>query len=134
MRISRRAFLLSAAAAAACSRIEKGSALQRAAQYLWTQQAEDGGFHSTTYGLLRSGQSLTPFVLGALLAVPEAASTARPAAVDRALEFIKKNTTADGALGLMDPTVADYPNYAIALAVTAIVKSGRTGWERGCTR
>ena len=129
MRISRRTFLLSAAAAA-CSRMEKGSPLQRAAQYLWTQQAEDGGFHSTTYGLLRSGQSLTPFVLGALLAVPEAASTARPAAVDRALEFIKKNTTADGALGLMDPTVADYPNYAIALAVTAIVKSGRTGWER----
>ena len=130
MRISRRAFLLSAAAAAACSRIEKGSPLQRAAQYLWTQQAEDGGLHSTTYGLMRSGQSLTPFVLGALLAVPEAASPARPVAVDRALEFIKKNTTADGALGLMDPTVPDYPNYATALAVTAIVKSGRTGGDR----
>src|SRR5207247_3034207 len=95
--------------------MEKGSPLQRAAQYLWTQQAEDGGFHSTTYGLLRSGQSLTPFVLGALLAVPEAASPARPVAVDRALEFIKKNTTADGALGMMDLMVPDCPKYSTAL-------------------
>src|SRR5437899_12975622 len=104
--------------ATGCSRRRGNAPLTDAARYLWTQQAEDGGFHSTTYGLLRSGQSLTPFVLGALLAVPEAASPARPVAVDRALEFIKKNTTADGALGLMDPTVPDYPTYATALAVT----------------
>src|SRR3989442_15330965 len=122
MRIDRRQFLLMTAAAVACSRLNAKNPLQDAARFLWAQQAEDGGFHSTTYGLLRSGQSLTPFVLGALLAVPEAASPARPVAVDRALEFIKKNTTADGALGLMDPTVPDYPNYATALAVTAIVK------------
>src|SRR5437867_10023961 len=69
--ISRRTFLLTAAAAAACSRRENSSPLQKAAQYLWAQQAEDGGFHSITYGLLRSGQSLTPFVLDALLAVPQ---------------------------------------------------------------
>jgi hypothetical protein len=47
------------------------SALARAAAYLWQQQADDGGWHSHTYGLLRSGQSLTPFVLGTLLDVPE---------------------------------------------------------------
>src|SRR5262249_23564769 len=45
--------------------------LARAAGYLWNQQAEDGGWHSHTYGLLRSGQALTPFVLEALLQVPE---------------------------------------------------------------
>ena len=43
--------------------------LAKAAGYLWKQQAADGGWHSHTYGLLRSGQALTPFVLGALLEV-----------------------------------------------------------------
>ena len=45
-------------------------ALARAARYLWAQQSEDGGWHSTTYGLLGSGQSLTPSVLDALVRVP----------------------------------------------------------------
>jgi prenyltransferase beta subunit len=122
VQISRRTFLLTAAVAA-CSRRDNGSALQRAAQFLWAQQSEDGGFHSTTYGLLRSGQSLTPFVLDALLDVPETAFRAKPAAIDRAFEFIKKNTNADGALGQMDETAADYPNYATALAVTTMMKA-----------
>ena len=51
---------------AGCLRSNK-PALARAAEYLWSQQSEDGGWHSHTYGLLRSGQSLTPFVLDALL-------------------------------------------------------------------
>jgi squalene-hopene/tetraprenyl-beta-curcumene cyclase len=128
--ISRRTFLLTATAAAGCSRRADESPLQRAARYLWKQQSEDGGFHSTTYGLLRSGQSLTPFVLGALLEVPE---TIRPVpwdAVDRALEFIRKNTNADGALGHMNEPAADYPNYATSLAVAAFVKARRSGWNR----
>src|SRR5688572_8476318 len=45
--------------------------LARAAGWLWAQQSEDGGWHSQTYGLLKSGQALTPFVLHALLDVPE---------------------------------------------------------------
>lgn len=100
-----------------------------AAQYLWAQQAEDGGFHSTTYGLLRSGQSLTPFVLLALLGVPVGESSPPRGAVERALAFIKANTNADGALGLMDDTAADYPNYATALAVCAMIKAGNPGYE-----
>jgi hypothetical protein len=124
MPINRRQFLL-LTAAAACARLDSSSPLQRAAQYLWSRQAEDGGFHSSTYGLLRSGQSLTPFVLDALLDLPTSIFPSRPAAVDRALAFIKKNTTADGVLGRIDPSTADYPNYATALAVSAMVKAGR---------
>lgn len=113
-----------------CSRRRSSTPLGSAARYLWSQQAEDGGFHSTTYGLLRSGQSLTPFVLVALLRVPESESSPPRGAVDRALDFIKANTNADGALGLMDDSAADYPNYATALAVCAMVKSKRSGYER----
>jgi hypothetical protein len=127
--ISRRAFLLTALAAAACSRRNGKDALRRAAEYLWSQQAADGGFHSATYGLLRSGQSLTPFVLGALLDVPESVLAPPGAAVDRALDFIRRHTNAEGALGRMDESTADYPNYATSLAVATILKSGRPGWE-----
>jgi len=129
MRINRRAFLLTAFAAA-CSRREDNEPLRRAAQYLWSQQAADGGFHSTTYGLLRSGQSLTPLALNILWHVPAAVYSPTAGAVDRAFDFIRKNTNADGALGRMDDSAADYPNYATSLAVASMVKAKREGWER----
>src|SRR5262249_38335433 len=127
MQISRRTFLLAAAAAACSCSTSGGSALQKAMRYLWAQQAEDGGFHSTTYGLLRSGQSLTPFILDTVLGLPESVFAAKPEAIDRALGFIKKNTNGEGSLGEMDETAADYPNYATALAVSTAVKAPRSG-------
>jgi Squalene-hopene cyclase C-terminal domain/Prenyltransferase and squalene oxidase repeat len=129
MRIDRRSFLWIVAGAAACARRDSGP-LEKAGRYLWSRQSEDGGFHSGVYGLLRSGQSLTPFALGALLDVPES-RLPRPAnGVDRAFEFIRKHTNVDGELGRMDPTIDDYPNYATALAVTAFVKARPGGWEK----
>lgn len=133
--MNRRTFLLNTLAAtgtlaAGCSARRESSALKKAAQYLWAQQAVDGGFHSTTYGLLRSGQSLTPFVLLALLSVPESVSSPANGAVERALAFIQTHTNADGALGLTDDAAADYPNYATALAVAALVKAKRPGYEQ----
>ena len=138
MRIDRRTFLLNSLAAAAttsgaiatgCSRRGGNEPLRKAAQYLWAQQSEDGGFHSATYGLLRSGQSLTPFVLVALLDAPDGASLNPRRGVERARSFIKANTNADGALGLMDDSAADYPNYATSLAVAAMVKARSPGYE-----
>jgi hypothetical protein len=118
------------AIATGCSRRGGNEPLRKAAQYLWAQQSEDGGFHSATYGLLRSGQSLTPFVLVALLDAPDAASLNLRRGVDRALAFIKTKTNADGALGLMDDSAADYPNYATSLAVAAMVKARSPGYEK----
>src|ERR1700741_2230098 len=103
-----------------CSGRRGSSGLRDAIKYLWSRQGDDGGFHSTTYGLLRSGQSLTPFVLVALLGVPDSESARPRGAVERALTFIRANTNADGVVGLMDDTAADYPNYATALAVCAM--------------
>ncbi len=105
------------------------SALARAAAYLWQQQANDGGWHSHTYGLLRSGQSLTPFVLEALLEVPEQVYPLPRAKVDRAIGFIREHTRPDGVVGMNDPGIPDYPNYATALAVSALCRSRRPGWE-----
>jgi squalene-hopene/tetraprenyl-beta-curcumene cyclase len=122
---SRRGFLLAAVGGTACSQGHAtASPLGRAVEFLWAQQADDGGFHSKTYGLLKSGQSLTPFVLDALLDAP-AAPPAPAGAVDKSVAFIQRNLSADGSLGLIDKTAADYPNYATALAVCALVKAKR---------
>ena len=94
--------------------------IQRAARYLWAKQHEDGGWHSETYGLLRSGQSLTPFVLSALLEVPEEIVPRDREAVGRAIRFLAAHVNADGALGLFDPVSMDYPTYATALALRAV--------------
>jgi hypothetical protein len=112
----RRAFLLATLGAAACGRRDS-SALGRAARWLWDQQSgDDGGWHSKTYGLLRSGQSLTPFVLDALLSVPHEAP-----AVDKAFEFLKRNFNTEAL---------DYPNYAAGLAVRAAgrLKRDASAW------
>jgi squalene-hopene/tetraprenyl-beta-curcumene cyclase len=97
--------------------------LRQAARYLWSRQAKDGGWHSVRYGLLRSGQSLTPFVLEALLEVPDRVSPAPAEGVAKAVGFSLKNTDASGAVGLMEPAVPDYPNYATALALTALSRA-----------
>lgn len=105
------------------------SSLNRGIAYLLGRQGADGGWHSETYGLLRSGQSLTPLVLNALL---DAGVKNKPG-----IQFIEKQVNADGALGLSNGTVADYPCYASALALRALVRTcGRrhslvdpmTGW------
>lgn len=128
-----RLFAISALAVflgAGCSRRPEQPALARAAEYLWSQQATNGSWPSHTYGLLRSGQALTPFVLEALLQVPENVYPRPVDKIDRAIDFIRRNTTPDGALGMMDPTLPDYPNYATALAVSAIVEARRPGWQQ----
>jgi len=117
-------FSLLLIALAACTRApqpEPQTPLGRAAAFLWKQQAEDGGWHSRTYGLLKSGQSATPFVLDALLKVPAADYQTPQDKVDKAIAFIRSQTNKDGALGMMDPTVPDYPNYSTALAVRALI-------------
>jgi hypothetical protein len=103
--------------------------LRHAVSWLWSRQEADGGWHSHTYGLLRSGQALTPFVLDALLRVPEEVYPQPRNQVDRALAFIHQRTQSDGALGVADRDVPDYPNYATALAVSAICRARREGWQ-----
>jgi hypothetical protein len=113
---------------AGCARAPRPP-LTRAADWLWRQQEADGGWHSRTYGLLRSGQSLTPFVLDALLEAPEDVCPRPSGGVDRAIAFIREHTQTTGALGTADPDIVDYPNYATALAVSAICRARRPGWE-----
>jgi len=122
-------FALAILLGSGCSRPTERPALHKAARYLWNQQSADGSWPSHTYGLLRSGQSLTPFVLEALLEVPESVYPLPVHKVDRAIEFIRRKTDSQGTLGMADPGLPDYPNYATALAVTALTRAKRTDWQ-----
>ena len=133
--VSRRAFLTTALVAGvgctgALSRpsflvdpeADAVESLRRAARYLWSRQANDGAWHSNHYGLLRSGQSLTPFVLDALLQVPPSVYPPEREKVVQAVSFMLHNVDADGALGRADPSLPDYPNYATAFALKSLVR------------
>ena len=73
---------------------------------------------------------MTPFVLDALVQVPESVYPLPVHKIDRAAEFIRRNTNSDGALGMIDPSIPDYPNYATALAVSALGRAKRSGWQQ----
>jgi hypothetical protein len=96
-------------------------AIERGTRWLWSKQARDGGWHSETYGLLRSGQSLTPFVLDALLDVPQ---TIDVRGLERGIEFLRSHTSQEGAVGLAGD-IPDYPNYATALALKVLLRVKR---------
>jgi hypothetical protein len=105
--------------------------LRQACDYLWTQQADDGGWHSGQYAVLRSGQALTPFVLHTLLQVPESICPKPEHGVERALDFIRKHVDANGALGHSDPDIVEYPVYSTAYAIRcfAAIKNDQSLWK-----
>jgi hypothetical protein len=92
-------------------------AMRRGTGYLWKRQRPSGGWHSETYGLLRSGQSLTALILNALLDAGAAPGDPR---IRKAVAFLARNVSADGGVGL---TGDDYPCYATALALRAFVRT-----------
>lgn len=101
------------------------AAMARGAAWLWQRQGADGGWHSKEYGLLGSGQSLTPFVLHTLLQLPADVHTPPPDGVAKAIAFLERHVDEQGCLGLGDRLIVDYPNYATALAIVALREAGQ---------
>ncbi len=105
-------------------RSEAETMLADACAFLSTMQGEDGGWHSPTHGLLKGGQAWTPFVLFALLEAPDGVCAKPTPGVERALDFIRNHVNEAGALGLADPDVLEYPNYATAYALRVFARHG----------
>ena len=103
---------------------EKNQIAQRACAYLWSQQASDGGWHSATHGIMKGGESLSAFVLWTLLEVPDSIFHKSGKQVNQGLQFIREHLNAEGALGLSDPDIMDYPNYATAYALRILSTYG----------
>ena len=136
-RCSRRRFLLGAASAFLVGglgpRVARAgsaprTALERAHTWMWNVQAQDGRFASATYGLLASGQSLTPFALDSLLSSPAPLLEGREAAVSNAIRAMSKMRSASGALGFAGP-VPDYPCYATGLYLSCLGRARPEGWR-----
>jgi squalene-hopene/tetraprenyl-beta-curcumene cyclase len=113
--------LFTAVVANNASATKPDDTLPKAAEYQWSRQADDGGWHSEQYAVLRSGQALTPFVLYTLLQVPEAECPRPDGGAQRALEFIRKHVGDDGALGHSDPDIIEYPVYSTSYALQCLV-------------
>jgi len=106
--------------------VQQQDPLVKSCRWLWSQQAEDGGWHSQHYGLLKTGQAYTPFILHTLLEVPESVCPRPAGAVERALEFIRTHANEDGVIGMSDPDVLEYPNYSTAYALLCLLKTDPT--------
>jgi hypothetical protein len=104
------------------------TALARGHAWLWSAQAEDGRFPSTTYGLLASGQSLTPFALDSLLAGPADLLAPRSDEIQAAIRAMGRMRNGDGALGLTGPSL-DYPCYATGLWLSCLGAARPEGWR-----
>lgn len=127
--VTRRSFLSGVLGeGVSCSRqrlasLGRRDALRSAAAYLWDRQGDGGGWHSTHYGLLRSGQSLTGFVLNALLDVPGEVPELPRDRMMGATSFLVDHIDDTGAVGRTDPAGPDYLNYATALALEALCRA-----------
>jgi len=96
------------------------AALRKACEFLWSQQADDGGWHSQQYAVMRSGQALTPFVLHTLLGTIESMNSDDTGRVMRAVEFIRKHIDEDGSIGHADPDILEYPVYSTTYSVLCL--------------
>ena len=103
------------------------SPLALSVQYLWSQQSEDGGWHSPVHGIMKSGQAHTPFVMFALLQIPDSVYTPSEGQVKKGLDFIRASVNDLGAIGFHQPYVVEYPNYATAYALRVLSQFGNEG-------
>jgi hypothetical protein len=98
--------------------------LCKAADYLWSQQGVDGGWHSSTHGIMRGGEAMTAYVLWTLLEIPDSVYPKPKKRVDKALTFLRRQIDRHGILGHADPDVLDYPNYATAYGLRILYRYG----------
>ena len=97
--------------------------MQKAAVFLWSKQGADGGWHSVDHGILRGGQAYSPFILLALMQVPDSIHPVPKKQLNQGLNYIRTHVNANGTLGLFDPDVMEYPNYSTAYALRVLVKA-----------
>lgn len=108
--------------------LQKASAaLQSGVAWLLKQQADDGGWHSQSYGGLRDGAAVTAHALHTLAHLPASIASNVPIrdskeiqnAVLAAAKFLQIGFEKSGVLASPDGSL-DYPTYATAMVVIAM--------------
>jgi len=98
--------------------------LNKATAFLQAKQSADGAWRSETYGLLKSGQSLTPFVLFALTDSLTENLQPNEESIQKAIDFLRARSDPNGVHGRADPDFLDYPNYSTAYALRCFLRFG----------
>jgi hypothetical protein len=99
--------------------VEAEKALRRGLDWLISQQAADGGWHSKTYGQLKDGASVTALALYAASFCSEELRRKHAAAIDRGFAFLDRGLKKRGTIASPDGSL-DFPTYAAALWLSAV--------------
>nr|WP_020534258.1 prenyltransferase/squalene oxidase repeat-containing protein [Lewinella cohaerens] len=83
---------------------------KKAINWLLTKQAEDGGWHSETHGILRGGAAYTPYILDALQ--ESNAIDSQDTCSSNGYAFLLQQLDSTGAIGQKGAYVVEYPVYA----------------------
>jgi hypothetical protein len=100
--------------------------LERAAAWLESRQADDGGWHSAVYGQMGGGAGNTAHILSAMSRLPRAIRVQCRPSTGRAIDFLFRSRGPDGFVQAPDKS-SDYPNYATALTLSALATRGGDG-------
>jgi len=95
------------------------AARRRGVAWLAEQQADDGGWHSQTYGQMRCGVGDTALVVYALALLPSQERRAARPQIDQGIRFLLANQAPQGFVRAPDGET-DYPTYATALLLLTL--------------
>ena len=99
-------------------RLEK--AMHKSITWMWAQQSEDGGWHSQTHAVLKDGKALTPYILYYLLLIPEDKFERPKGAVEKSVEFIRREIRESMTMSHDSVITLNYPNYSAAYALRVL--------------
>ncbi|MFH1231963.1 MAG: prenyltransferase/squalene oxidase repeat-containing protein, partial [Planctomycetota bacterium] len=98
--------------------------IEKGLQWLYSKQSPDGGWRSETYGLTKSGQSMTPFTLYAMTQITNPKSRYP---IDKGIKFLLDQINPDGSVGTRG--IQDYPTYSTALSVIVLSRLRANNWQ-----
>ena len=98
--------------------------VHRSVYWLWKQQSEDGGWHSSTHTILADGKVLTPYILFHLMQVPDEIFPFPEEAVRRGVAFVQKEIRSSMTMGPDSLPTLNYPNYSAAYALRVLIQAG----------
>jgi len=94
--------------------------MEKSIAWMWSQQSEDGGWHSQTHAVLKDGKALTPYILFHLLQIPEDKFIRPDRAEERGVEFIRREVRASMTMSEDSFPMLNYPNYSAAYALKVL--------------
>lgn len=101
--------------------------IQKGLNWFSAKQSGDGGWRSETYGLMRSGQSMTPWTLYVLTQVTPEKTEELKNRITKGLVFLLDQTNPDGSVGTRD--IQEYPTYSTALSLIVLTRLKPTNWQ-----